>query len=90
VNVSALLLVVSFIGFILSTKSLSCNGVVLKRAHFLYALAIRMPFCLCKHILNTMLDMRDDHATGLPFACLVTKICLPFVTNISVEPRMRV
>jgi hypothetical protein len=36
---------------------------------FLYALVMRMPFCLCRHILNTMLAMRDDHATGLPLAC---------------------
>jgi len=45
---------------------------------------------LCKNILNTMLDMRDDHSTGLPFSCLVTKICLQFVTDISAKPRIRV
>jgi hypothetical protein len=49
-----------------------------------------MPFFLCKHILNRMLEMRDDHSTGLPFACLVTKLCLQFVTDIYSEPRMRV
>jgi hypothetical protein len=37
-----------------------------------------------------MLEMRDDHSTWLPFACLVTKLCLQFVTDISSEPGMRV
>jgi hypothetical protein len=50
-----------------------------------------MPFCLCKHIMHTMLEMRDEHLTGLPFACLVTKICLYFVTDIpDTEPKVRV
>jgi len=63
----------------------------LKRARFLYALVMRMPFCLCKHIMHTMLEMRDEHLTGLPFACLVTKICLYFVTDIpDTEPKVRV
>lgn len=66
------------------------SELVLKMAHFLYALVMRIPFCLCKHILNTMLDMRDDHSTLLPFACLITKIYLQSVTYISNEPRMRV
>jgi hypothetical protein len=35
------------------------SELVLKRAQFLYALCIRLPFCLCKHILNLMPEMRD-------------------------------
>jgi hypothetical protein len=66
------------------------SELVLKRDQFLYALSMRMPFCLCKQILTIMLDLRDDHTTGLPFACLVTKICLKFVTDISIEPKIRV
>jgi hypothetical protein len=42
------------------------SELVLKRAQFLYAIVMRLPFCLCKHILNIMLESRDDHATGLP------------------------
>jgi len=61
------------------------SELVLKRAQFLYALVMRMPFCLCKHIINTMLEMRDDHATTLPFVCLVMKISLQFVIDISTE-----
>jgi hypothetical protein len=63
----------------------------LKRARFLYALVMRMPFCLCKHIMQTMLEMKDEYSTGLPFACLVTKICLCCMTNIvDTEPKVRV
>jgi hypothetical protein len=48
------------------------SELVLKRAQFLlYALCMRMHFCLCKHILNLILEMRDAHFTGLPFACLI-------------------
>jgi hypothetical protein len=57
------------------------SELVLKMDRFLYALVIRMSFCLCKHIMHTMLEMRDDHSTGLPFACLVTKICLRSMTD---------
>jgi hypothetical protein len=51
---------------------------------------MRMQFCLCKHILNRMLEMRDDHSIGLPFVCLVTKIILQSELDISAEPKMRV
>jgi hypothetical protein len=57
------------------------SELVLKRARFFYALVMRMSFCLCKHIMHTMLEMRDKHSAGLPFACLVTKICLQVVTE---------
>jgi hypothetical protein len=50
------------------------NELILKRAQFLYALVIRLPFCLCKHILSIMIESRDEHSTGLPFACLITKL----------------
>jgi hypothetical protein len=45
------------------------SELVLKRARFLYALVTRMSFCLCKHIMHTMLEMRDEHSTCPPFAC---------------------
>jgi hypothetical protein len=66
------------------------SELVLNRALFLYALVMRMPFYLCKHNLNIMLEMRDDHSICLPFACLVTKICLQSVIDISAKTRMRV
>jgi hypothetical protein len=66
------------------------SELILKRAQFLYAIVMRMPFCLCKHVLNRMLEMRDDHSIGLPFACLVTKIILKSELDISAEPKMKV
>jgi len=52
------------------------SELILKRAQFLYAIVMRFLFCLCKHILNIMLESRDEHTTWLPFTCLVTKIIL--------------
>jgi hypothetical protein len=62
----------------------------LKMTRFLYTLVMRMPFCMCKHILNIMFEMRDDHSTSLPFVCLVTKIYLQSMIDISAEPRIQV
>jgi hypothetical protein len=67
------------------------SELVLKRARFIYALVMRMPFYLCKHIMHTMLEMRDNHSTSLPFACLVTKICLRSVIDIpDTKPKLKV
>jgi hypothetical protein len=48
------------------------SDLILKRAQFLYAICLRLPFCLCKHILDVMLEARDENNTGLPFGCLIT------------------
>jgi hypothetical protein len=46
---------------------------------------------MCKNIMHAMLEMRDEHSTSLPFACLVTKICLRSVTNIpDTKPKVKV
>jgi hypothetical protein len=38
-----------------------------------------------------MLDVRDENNTNLSFGCLITQICLQFVTDISdSEPRSRI
>jgi hypothetical protein len=64
------------------------SELVLKRERFLYALIQRIPFCLCKHIVLTILQMRDKHQTSLPFVCLVTKICIQVVPDIpAIEPK---
>jgi hypothetical protein len=61
---------------------------VYKRERFFYALIQWIPFCLYKHIVLTMLEMRDEHLASLPFACLVTRICLQVVPDIpTMEPR---
>jgi hypothetical protein len=59
------------------------SELTLKKATILYAIVMRTPFCLCKHILHTMLEVRDEKNTSLSFGCLITQICLQVVTDIS-------
>jgi len=33
-------------------------------------------FSLCKHILEVILEARDESNTGVPFGCLLTQIIL--------------
>jgi len=66
------------------------SELVLKRTQFLYALCMRMPFCLCKYILNLMLAMRDEHSTGLPFACLITRLIVQSGIDVFAQPMMRI
>jgi hypothetical protein len=66
------------------------SELLLKRVLFLFALCMRMPFYLCKHIINLMLVMRDEHSTRLPFACLITRLIIQSVIDISAEPVMRI
>jgi hypothetical protein len=49
-----------------------------------------MPFCLCKHILNLMLEMRDEHSIGLPFACLITKLIIQSGIDVFANPVIRI
>jgi hypothetical protein len=65
------------------------SELVLKRAQFLYPLCMRILFCLCKHILNLMLEMRDENSTGLPFACLITELIIQSGIDVSAELLMR-
>jgi hypothetical protein len=66
------------------------SDLILKRAQFVYAVHLRLPFCLCKHILGVMLEARDESNTGLPFGCLITQIILQPGTNVNGEPRMKI
>jgi hypothetical protein len=52
------------------------SELTLKKATILYAIVMRTPFCLCKHILHTMLEVRDEKNTSLSFGCLITQIYL--------------
>jgi hypothetical protein len=52
------------------------SDLILKRAQFVYAISLRLPFCLCKHILGVILEARDESHTCLPFGCLLTQIIL--------------
>jgi hypothetical protein len=65
--------------------------VVVTKATLLYAIMIQTPFCLCKHILHTMLEVRDKKNKSLSFGCLIIQICLQVMTDISnFEPRSRI
>jgi hypothetical protein len=48
------------------------SDLILKREQFVYVVNLRLPFCLCKHILGVMLEARDESNTGIPFGCLIT------------------
>jgi hypothetical protein len=48
------------------------SNLILKRAQFVYAICLRLPFYQCKHIIGVMLEARDENNTGLPFGCLLT------------------
>jgi hypothetical protein len=64
------------------------SELTLKKATLFYAIVMKTPFCLCKHILHTMLKVHDETNTSLSFRCLITQICLQVVTDIlDSEPR---
>jgi hypothetical protein len=54
----------------------SRSDLILKRAQFVYAIHLRLLFCLCKHILGVMTEARDEGNAGLRFGCLITQIIL--------------
>jgi hypothetical protein len=66
------------------------SDLILKRAQFVYAIHLRLPFCLCKHILGVMLEARDESTAGLPFGCLLTQIILQSGINVNGEPKMKI
>jgi hypothetical protein len=66
------------------------SDMILKRAQFVYAICLRLPFCLCKHILGVILEARDESNTGLPFGCLLTQIILQSGIGLTGEPKMKI
>lgn len=66
------------------------SDLILKRAKFVYSIHLRLPFCLCKHILGVILEARDVSNTGLPFGCLPTQIILQSSISIAGEPKMKI
>jgi hypothetical protein len=66
------------------------SDLILKRAQFVYAIHLRLPFCLCKHILGVILEARDESNTNLPFGCLLPQIILQSGISIAGEPKMKI
>jgi hypothetical protein len=58
------------------------SDVSLNRARLIYAIINRVPFCMYKHIIMTMIEMQEDNQIALPFGGLVTKIFKNKLTNI--------
>jgi hypothetical protein len=46
------------------------SDLILKRAQFVYAVHLLLPFCLCKHIMGVILEARDEGNTSLLFGCV--------------------
>jgi hypothetical protein len=66
------------------------SDLILKMAQFVYAISLRLPFCLCKHILSVMLEARDESNTSLPYGCLLTQIILQSGISVTGEPKMKI
>jgi hypothetical protein len=66
------------------------SDLILKKAQFVYAICLRLPFCLCKHIMGVMLDAHDENNTDLPFGCLLTQIILQLGISVTGEPKMKI
>jgi len=66
------------------------SDLILKRAQFVYAIHLCLPFCLCKHILGVILEARDESTAGLLFGCLLTQIILQSGINVNGEPKMKI
>jgi hypothetical protein len=66
------------------------SDLTLKKAQFVYAIHLCLPFFLCKHIMTVMLEACDEHHTGLPFGCLLTQIILQSGIIITGEPKMKI
>jgi hypothetical protein len=66
------------------------SDLILKWAQFVYTVHLRLPFCLCKHILGVMLEAHDEGNAGLPFGCLLTRIILQSGVNFNGKPKMKI
>lgn len=66
------------------------SDLILKRAQFVYAISLRLPFCLCKHSLGVILEARDEGHIGLPFGCLLAQIIPQSGISIAGEPKMKI
>jgi hypothetical protein len=66
------------------------SDLILKRAQFVYAICLRLPFCQCKHILRVILEACDESNTGLPFGCMLTQIILQSGIGITGEPKIKI
>jgi hypothetical protein len=86
INIGAFALMHRFLAKVVVTNlwPQACRSeLTLKKATLHYAIVMRTPFCLYKHILHTMLEVWDEKNMSLSFGCLITQICLELMTDIS-------
>jgi hypothetical protein len=58
------------------------SSLTLKRAKLLFAILNSVPFCPCKHIIQTIMETLLDNQIVLPYGSLVTRSCQRCVSNI--------
>jgi hypothetical protein len=58
------------------------SNITILRARFLYAIIRHVSFCICKHIVQTMMEMLEEHQMRLLYGYLVTWICMRFLKDI--------
>jgi hypothetical protein len=66
------------------------SDLILKRAQFVYAICLRLPFYPCKYILGVILEARDEGNVGLLFDCLLTQIILQSSIGVASELKMKI
>jgi hypothetical protein len=66
------------------------SHVTLDRAITIYGIIRRVLFCLCTHMLLTMLELHKDHSIALPYGSLITKILKATVPNITANEHVEV
>jgi len=58
------------------------SDVSLNRACMIFTIINRIPFCMCKHMIMTMIEMQEDIQIVLPYGGLIMKILKKKLTNI--------
>ena len=66
------------------------SHVTFDRATTIYGIIRRVPFCLCTHMVLTMLELHVDHSIALPYGGLITKILQAMVSNIAANDHVHV
>ncbi|XP_059434578.1 uncharacterized protein LOC132167585 [Corylus avellana] len=64
------------------------SHVTIERAIMIYGIINRVEFCLCTHLVLTMIELHEDHSIALPYDGLITKILHAILPKIAANERM--
>ncbi|XP_059445312.1 uncharacterized protein LOC132177110 [Corylus avellana] len=64
------------------------SHVTIERAMMIYGIITRVEFCLCTHMVLTMIELHDDHSIALPYGGLITKILHATLPKIAANEHM--